>query len=396
MLIEVWKVCGIMVPLTYPICHDDTDVGIADKVHTMPSLSTNISEIRVDSVLKTNPHVDGGWFWSKYSVNPYLGCSYGCAYCFLRQRNYGLAPKPVKSADFIDAFAQNIQVKINAAEVLDRELDQVPPDVIIAGDYQPIDSRYRISRQLLQVCLDHGFPTMIIAKSPTVLRDLDLIQSIGERSWACVVFSIAFSESGPQQTVLEPAASSIESRFRAMQKLREAGVYTGTAMMPIMPFLNDTEDNLRAIVAQTERHGGQFVLAGGMVLGDGLETQLFPVLKQIDEALPMRYQQLYQGGFSPHDHSWSQLGRKVRKLCNEHGLAHRIQRYIAPGPLAINKRIAEKLLLKVYEMELSNAAENEILEMRKLAWQVEESPSRWTRDFPSPRTKAPEDTELEE
>jgi DNA repair photolyase len=256
------------------------------------------------------------------------------------------------STNSADPFAQIIQIKINAAEVLDRELDQVPPDVIIAGDYPPIDSRYRISRQMLQVCLDHSFPTMIIAKSPAVLHDLDLIRKISERSWTCVVFSIAFSESSQQQRILEPAASSIESRFRAMQKLKEAGIYTGTAMMPIMPFLNDTENNLRAIVAQTSKHGGQFVLAGGMVLGDGLEKQLFSFLQQIDATLPVRYQQLYQGGFSPRDHSWSQLGRKVRELCNEHGLAHRIQRYIAPGPLAINKEIAEKLFLKVYEMEL--------------------------------------------
>lgn len=339
----------------------------------MQNQSVNIVEVRVEKLLRTNSHVDGGWFWSKYSANPYLGCRYGCAYCFLRQRSYGLTLEADSQNSPADSFSTNIQVRINAAEVLDRELAAVPPDVIIVGDYQPIDNRYRISRQLLQVCLEHGFPVMVISKSPAVLQDLDLIKKISEKSWACVVFSIAFSASGEHQRILEPFAASIESRFGAMQTLSRAGIYTGTAMMPIMPAINDDDSNLRAIIAQTRAQGGQFVLAGGLVLGDDLESQFYQTLQKVDQNLVAHYKQLYQDRFAPEDNSWRELGCKVRTWCHESNIACRIKRYIGPSPLAGNKKLAEDLFLKVYEMELAGSDNFEIQKMRKLAWQVDEN-----------------------
>lgn len=335
----------------------------------------SITKISVERMLETNPHVDGGWFWSKYSANPYLGCQYGCAYCFLRQERYGLSTNSAHAPDASDPFAQNIRVKTNAAEVLDRELVQVPPDIIIVGDYQPIEKQFGISRDLLQVCLNHGFPVMVIAKSPVVLRDIDLLQKIAEQSWACVVFSIGFSESGPQQKLLEPGASSIESRFYAMRKISEAGIYTGTALMPVMPFINDNEVNIRAIVAQTQRQGGRFVLAGGLALGGKMEPRFSRTLHEIGDRLPAQYQRLYRSGFSPNDTSWSRLGRTVRSRCQELGLEHRIKRYIAPGPLAGNKEFAEELFLRVYDLELADSSPSEIARLRQLAWRVDESPS---------------------
>jgi len=126
-------------------------------------------KIVVDKVLNTNVHVDGGWFWTKYSANPYLGCEYGCAYCFLRENLYGLNVKNRETSSLVDPFSQFIRVKINAEDILSRELPKIPKDVIVTGDYQPAERIFRISRKLLNVCLKNRFPTLVITKSPLVL-----------------------------------------------------------------------------------------------------------------------------------------------------------------------------------------------------------------------------------
>ena len=91
-------------------------------------------EIEVDSILRTNRHVDGGWFWTKYSANPYLGCEYGCTYCFLREDSYELSARSRETKGMPDPFSQFVRVKTNAPGVLARELPLVQKDVIVTGD----------------------------------------------------------------------------------------------------------------------------------------------------------------------------------------------------------------------------------------------------------------------
>ncbi len=176
-------------------------------------------EITAESVLRTNAHVDGGWFWSKYSASPYRGCQYGCTYCFLREKNYGLTVRDKETQGLDDPFSQFIRVQVNAAEVLDKELERVQRDIIIAGDYQPAESKYRISRKLLQVCLKHKFPAMVVAKSPLVLSDADVLQQLSKESWACVVFSVSSAASKGYLGFFEPLRSLFINAFTLKKTL---------------------------------------------------------------------------------------------------------------------------------------------------------------------------------
>lgn len=331
-----------------------------------------VQKIRVDKVLKVNEHVDGGWFWTKYSANPYMGCQYGCTYCFLREDIYGLNVRNETTKNLEDPFSQFLRVKINSPQILDKELSQLPKDIIITGDYQPIESNFQLSRRILKVCLKHEFPTIIIAKSPLVVKDIDIIKKISKKSWVCVVFSISSSSSKYYSEFFEPFASSIESRFTIMRKFSEAGIYTGTALMPILSFINDSDRNLESIVKQTGENGGKFVLAGGLVLSDKQAESFYSSLEKYDKSLVGKYKDLYKNQFSPQDNSWAIIGKKVKNLCNKYGLEYRIKRYIPNSPLAVNKRIAEQLFLKVYEMELNEEDVGKIWEYRKLAWFVDE------------------------
>jgi len=330
-------------------------------------------EIVVDKILNTNLHVDGGWFWTKYSANPYLGCEYGCTYCFLRENLYGLSITGRETSDLADPFSQFIRVKINAADVLSRELPKVPKDIIVTGDYQPAERIFRISRKLLNVCLKNRFPTLVIAKSPLVLLDADVILKIAKSSWACVVFSIASSKSLKYAEFFEPYAPSAASRFAAMKRLSAMGIYVGTALMPILPFITDCDENLEAIVRLTKENGGRFVLAGGLVLGSGQVEPFYKSLAKYDQELPEKYGALYGSGFSPKDATWAVLGTKVKKLCQKYGLDYRIRRFIPNSPLAINKKVSEYLFLRAYDMELVQSPKHKIEQFRQLAWLVDEA-----------------------
>ena len=126
------------------------------------------------------------WFWTRYTAYPYKGCQHGCEFCYCRERKYAPYDNPKD-------FAYVIQVKENAHDLLRRALSRVPVDLVGTGDYQPLERRYKISRRMMQVCHELGFPVFVLERSPLVVRDLDLLQAIQERSAVVVGFSIIYT-----------------------------------------------------------------------------------------------------------------------------------------------------------------------------------------------------------
>jgi hypothetical protein len=148
--------------------------------------------------------------------------------------------------------------------------------------------------------------------------------------------------------------------------------------MPVMPLVGDRQDQLEAVVLATRDHGGSFVLGGGLSM-DGVQAErTLEAARRFDPALEQSLRRMY--GWRPEGvprHGpprayAAQLGRTVRELCVKHGLLDRMPRYIPPGPLAINKRLAEQLFLKTYELELDQAAPARVWAYRKAAWAVDE------------------------
>ncbi|MDK2981622.1 MAG: hypothetical protein PWQ55_1969 [Chloroflexota bacterium] len=312
------------------------------------------------------------WFWTRYSAYPYIGCQHGCEFCYCRERKY--APY-----DDIADFPYRIQVKQNAPELLRRALARSPRDAIAVGDYQPLERKYRISRQLLQVCLELDFPVFMLERSPLVLRDLDLIQEIARKSYATVAFSVIHTAQSPQAAQLdriEHLAPRPALRFAAMEQLAAAGIRTGICLMPILPGLSDTRDNLEAVIKRTADSGGQFVLASPLTLADQQKAYFLGYLQDnLPELLPL-YQHLYPGqSYGPAGDYWLKLGRLVREICDKVGLPDRMPRPILAGEKrALNKQAAELLADRTYSMELDGEEAARIWPYRKAAWAVEELP----------------------
>jgi len=321
------------------------------------------------------------WFWSRYSAYPYMGCQHGCAFCYCRERKY-IPHKPAEEEAVYDAqadeFSHLIKVKENAPQLLRKALARLPIDILITGDYQPAERKFKMSRQMLEVCLELGFPVSVLERSPLVLRDLDLLKEINQRAPSVVFFSLVSAPGSPSYEKvqqLENLAPSMLKRYKAMEQIAKAGILTGISMMPILPGLCDSDENLEATVRWTAEHGGKFVLAGGLTLADQQRDYFYGILrKQFPELLPL-YQRLYPAGSYGAVRSGNPraIAKRVRELCIRYGIADRMPRPIIPGDKRfLNKRIVERLANTVYSLELENASPQQIWDYRKAAWAIED------------------------
>jgi DNA repair photolyase len=321
------------------------------------------------SVLNQRKRADH-WFWTRYSAYPYLGCQHGCEFCYCREEKY--CPY-----DDVNDFAFVIKVKENAPQLLRQGLSRMPIDLISTGDYQPAERKFRLSRRMLEVCYELGFPVFLLERSPLVLDDLDLIQSIDEQGTAAVAFSIISTPDSPgypRVRQMERRAPAVARRFAAMQEIAQAGILTGTCFMPVLPGLCDSDATLQNVVRWTADHGGQFVLAGGLTLSGQQRDYFFDVLAERFPDLLDRYRALYPpGSYGAANGRWREIALCLRELCQRYGLSDRMPRPVIPGEKRIlNKRVVEALVNQLYTMELEGAPNYRQWAYRKAAWSIED------------------------
>ena len=328
-------------------------------------------EYHPKNILNVHKHVDGPWFWGKYTAHPYIGCRSGCEFCYCRGNRYLGRRDP-------DTFDTHIQVKMNAVTLLRGELFGRERDVIAAGDWQqPAEDRYQLSRGMLQVVLENEFPLFVVERSPLLLRDLDLLVEINRKSWVGVVFSISSLDPELKQA-FEPRSPGVRRRLQAMAKLADAGILVGTALMPVLPFVGDDPRHLEQTIKATADQGGSFIMGGGLTMDGAQAQRTLEAFQRYEPALVSNLRTFYNWSgdakprYGPAKAYNAQLGLKIRELCQKHGLLDRMPRYIEPGPFAVNKRIAERLFLQTYELELDQAQVQVIWAYRKAAWTVDE------------------------
>ncbi len=201
------------------------------------ALKTEVFEERPKGLINKNSSPDLGF---DLSINPYRGCEHGCSYCYARPAHayVGLSPG-------LD-FESKLFAKPNAAEVLRGELlaPGYKPSLIVLGGntdaYQPIERRYRITRQILEVLLEFKNPVGIVTKSALVLRDLDILQAMAEMDLVNVAISVT-SLDGTVARKMEPRAATPQKRLQALEVLAGSGIPTTVMVAPVVPAINDSE-----------------------------------------------------------------------------------------------------------------------------------------------------------
>jgi DNA repair photolyase len=326
---------------------------------------------KTKTILNVKKHNDGGWFWSKYSTSAYKGCEWGCEYCYSRDQKYNphKSNKDKNVSQFKDPFSEYIKIKENAPQLLDKSLKNKSVDIIYLSGYQPIESKYKITRSLLKVILDNNFPVFINEKSPLLLRDLDILTKIKNTSFLNVGWSIITSKDNKTKNIFEKKAPSVKSRFSAMKKLSKNNIITGTIFMPILPYISDTEENIENIVRMTNESNGKYVLDGGLTLWGDCKNYFYKSLESYNPYLIKKYDELFKNTKYLKDY-YPNIHRLILKYCKKYGLTNYIPRPISfyPEELQINKRIAAEFYIIARELLLSGQGGYKEWAYRKAGW----------------------------
>ncbi len=303
-----------------------------------PSLvSMGLSEIHTKTVLRKSRGFDP-WFVAGCGMNLYRGCGHDCAYCDGRAEKYRVE----------GAFGSDVQVKVNAIEVLGRELGSAEqgelwPEsqawhggfVLLGGgvgdSYQPAETRYGLARGALELFARRGIPVHVLTKSNLVLRDADLLARIAGAAGALVSFSLSSADDA-MSAHFEPGAPAPSERLRALEALRKRGINGGIFLMPVIPFLTDGEEALERTVAAAADAGAQYVLFGGMTLKQGRQKDHFlATLARVRPDLVARVDALYPGPApgrtdygNPHGQYAAAVARTFARAAHRHAMPIRI------------------------------------------------------------------------
>lgn len=198
------------------------------------------------------------WFDLNYNMNIYKGCCHGCIYCDSRSECYMIE-------DFDRVRAKEGAVESIAKELRSKKKKGVIGTGAMSDPYNPFEKQLKLTRGALKEVNRNNFGISIATKSPLITRDIDILKEISTHSPVLIKITITTYEDALCRKI-EPKVAPSSQRFDAIKKLSEAGIYTGILLMPILPFINDNEDNIRSIVREAHRVGAKFIYAYGMGL----------------------------------------------------------------------------------------------------------------------------------
>ena len=342
-----------------------------------PPADLELFEEEARSVLSENSSPDVPF---RYSVNPYRGCFHACAYCYARPSHQYL--------DFGAGtdFERKIVVKLNAAEVLARELARkcLREAIVFSGNtdcYQPLEAHYRLTRECLRVCCDFRQRVAIITKGALVQRDAELLAELHRRAGVRVILSLSFADAETARLV-EPHTSSPERRLEAIAELSRHGIPTGIAVAPIIPGLN--EGHIPELLARAAQAGASSAFMTLLRLPGEVE-EIF--LRRLEETAPGRVSKIVsairdvRGGamnesafgdrMRGQGPRWKLIEDLFRLHCKRNGLAteHDLpEETLEAGPTWTQTSLFEQVSLSPRERALERGSDAKEAKPRRDRW----------------------------
>ena len=264
-------------------------------------------------------HCDSERVPFNWTINPYRGCEFGCRYCYARYTHEYM------ELDVAD-FERKIYVKNNAGEIVARDLlsPRLAGEHIAIGTatdpYQPAEREFGTTRAILEKMADRdGLSLSITTKSNQVLRDLNLLRKISDRSSLTINLSITTLRPRLAR-MLEPRAPRPDLRLEAVKKLREAGIAAGVFAMPVLPGITDREADLEAIAAGARDAGALWFAANVLFLMPSSQKQFLPFIAEKFPRLLAKYEEWYvRSGGSPQAYR-DEITQRIRALRQKYGL----------------------------------------------------------------------------
>ena len=250
-------------------------------------------------------------------MNFYRGCQHGCVYCDARSRCYQM-----------NHIFEDIEVKENAMELLEAALkSKRRPCMLGTGSmfdpYMPLERSQQMTRQMLELAEKHGFGATVLTKSDLVLRDLDVLKRINEKSKAVVQISLTVMDERLSK-ILEPNVCPTSRRIEVLRKLQEAGIPTGVWLCPILPFITDTQENILGILQACRDTGVKGIIQYGMglTLRDGNREYFYAALDKHFPGLKERYIRLYGNAYELPSPKNDELMALFHGFCEYYGIWH--------------------------------------------------------------------------
>ena len=248
-------------------------------------------------------------------MNIYRGCTHGCIYCDSRSKCY----------HFTHPF-EDIEVKQNAPELLEKALKSKRKKCMIgtgamSDPYMHCEEELRLTRRCLEIILENGFGAAVQTKSDRILRDIDLLSEINQ-SAKCVVQITLTTYDDDLCRILEPNVCNTKRRIEILEKMQEKGIPTVVWLTPILPFINDTEDNITAILNECVRVGVKGVIDFGMglTLREGDREYYYAALDRHFSGLKERYIKQYGNTYELPSPNAERLRELLQSICNENGI----------------------------------------------------------------------------
>ncbi len=249
------------------------------------------------------------------TMNVYRGCTHGCIYCDSRSECYGM------TYEF-----ENIQVKANAPELLDAALAKKKSKCVIStgamtDPYMPLEKEIGMTRKCLEIIAKHGFGAAVLTKSDLILRDIDLLKKINDEAVCHVQMTMTtFDEELCKK--LEPYVCTTERRYEVLKEMQKEDIPTVVWLTPTLPFINDTEENVKGILDYCIDAGvkGILTFGSGMTLRRGNREYYYKKLDELFPGLKKKYMHAYGMSYGIKSPNSKKLESIVKAACKENGI----------------------------------------------------------------------------
>jgi len=276
------------------------------------------NEIEAKVLLSTNKK-PSSWFGTNYLFNIYRGCEHRCIYCDSRSLCYR-----------VDNFDE-LTVKKNAVELLTKELKSKRKKGCLGtgamtDPYTLSEKKYLLTRGTLEVIANYNYPIHITTKSNLILRDIDVLQEIN-KIYASVAMTITTTDDNLAK-IVEPFAPSSTDRFKALGVLSMIGICTSITMMPILPFIEDTEENIIDIVEKANYYGVKHIVPWlGMSLRDRQREYYYNNLDIKFPGIKQKYENRFGDRYRCSARNITKLGYALKNTCARYGISLEMPSY---------------------------------------------------------------------
>lgn len=264
------------------------------------------------------------WFGTEYNMNIYKGCCHGCIYCDSRSDCYG-----------ITSF-DTVRAKENALTIIRDELRRKTKRGVIStgamsDPYNPFEKELELTRHALELCNAFEFGIAVATKSRLLARDIDVLEDIKEHSPVLCKVTITTSDDALAKKI-EPGVPPSSERFALIRELTEYGIYAGVLLMPVLPFLEDSDENIRRIVHMAGEAGAKFIYpAFGVTLRENQREWYFDRLNHLfpGEQIAEKYQKKFGYSYECRSPRSRQLWKVFTKECQDAGILYQMQDIIS-------------------------------------------------------------------